>query len=553
MSDTFCAIGICFVKLSASEQRFFGFAEFLASLALMVLVWTIAEPRYRFRVRTAPLPLYGIAYFVVGSVGFLTLLTDIWRAQEWYVPQGPFLTPATWQGLLGASVLLTFLSWCWYAFIRPPVFGRFNAQRFERAVLDSVLRGVSTELAVVADELADSMEPLLQWAANENELENQQKARTQSVCAYRIFLALGDPRFIRPLVASAPQTALALFRAMSTSRQYPTSLRTFARNFVQESIRNKESYLFHEDHGYETGFMGYAKPLTTTMFGRYELVEALEQMLDPHYEAVSKWDADQWGAYCRLTLLVVKAYAAQSQMGHHSYVLHRAFHMIGQSQASLYKLDGIDSLSDDNENAYDKLRIRVQLLTDSIDALNGVPIPKGTRRRLTQEAHRSSPYSLLADTAFEIIFGASYVRKPWWPCWQVQHNAVWSQLFHFDRLDHPVGKLVKQMIRRRIYDEISRMDQMPNYKGAALVAFTLNVLGHHPLARSHDRDSRPLKRVVVQWVKQHFHELHTTRPEIAAHCLVEGMTYDARLRRVLFSRRGKLGTKKLRYSYLQVK
>ena len=109
-----------FVSLDANTQKFFGFSEFLTGLALMVLAWTIADVRYRFRVRTTPLPLQGVTFAVVGAVGILTLLTDLWRAEQWLVPQGHLLSAAEWQAFLGVLFLLTFLTWAWFAFIRPP-------------------------------------------------------------------------------------------------------------------------------------------------------------------------------------------------------------------------------------------------------------------------------------------------------------------------------------------------------------------------------------------------------------------------------------------------
>lgn len=39
-----------FISLDSTGQKLFGFSEFLAGLALMVLAWTIADVRYRFRV-----------------------------------------------------------------------------------------------------------------------------------------------------------------------------------------------------------------------------------------------------------------------------------------------------------------------------------------------------------------------------------------------------------------------------------------------------------------------------------------------------------------------
>ena len=115
-----CLYGVCFIPLDGNGQKFFGFSEFLAGLALMVLAWTTADVRYRFRVQTAPIPLLGITFSVVTAVGILTLLTDLWRAEQWLVPEGTLLTPGSWQAILGGLFLLTFLTWTWFAFIQPP-------------------------------------------------------------------------------------------------------------------------------------------------------------------------------------------------------------------------------------------------------------------------------------------------------------------------------------------------------------------------------------------------------------------------------------------------
>ena len=135
MSAEKCFVGVCFIPLDASGQKFFGFSEFLAALALMVLAWTIADVRYRFRVRTAPIPLHGVTFSVVTAVGILALLTDLWRAEQWLVPKGNVLTPASWQALLGGSFLFTFLTWAWFAFIRPPIYSRQNAEQFAPEIL----------------------------------------------------------------------------------------------------------------------------------------------------------------------------------------------------------------------------------------------------------------------------------------------------------------------------------------------------------------------------------------------------------------------------------
>ena len=118
-----CLGRLCFVPLDTSAPKFFGFSEYLAALALMVVVWTTSDIRYRFRIATAPLPLHRLTFASIASVGVLTLLTDLWRAGAWLVPEGNLLTPAIWQALLGAVFLLTFLTWAWFAYMKPPTLG----------------------------------------------------------------------------------------------------------------------------------------------------------------------------------------------------------------------------------------------------------------------------------------------------------------------------------------------------------------------------------------------------------------------------------------------
>ena len=141
----------------------------------MVLAWTIADVRYRFRVRTTPLPLQGVTFSVVAAVGGLTLLTDLWRAEQWLVPRGNLLTPAGWQAFLGGIFLLTFLTWAWFAFIRPPIFGKRNAQRYGQTLYQIILKGSPSELSVIADEVARSANSLIRHATDRGDFKNYRR------------------------------------------------------------------------------------------------------------------------------------------------------------------------------------------------------------------------------------------------------------------------------------------------------------------------------------------------------------------------------------------
>lgn len=262
MSAEKCILGLCFVPLDGNGQKFFGFSEFLAGLALMVLAWTIADVRYRFRVRTAPLPLLGLTFSVVAAVGVLTLLTDLWRASQWLVPKGDVLTPASWQALLGGLFLLTFLTWAWFAFIRPPVYGKHNAERFAQTLYRFVLKGSPEELAVIADEIAPSAVELVRHATDRGEIKNyriQPESESPRVppkveaYANDLLLLIADKRLCRAVVKSSPGTALAVFQAMGDTRKYGVQVETFARNLINEALANPDSFIFHETEGYESG------------------------------------------------------------------------------------------------------------------------------------------------------------------------------------------------------------------------------------------------------------------------------------------------------------
>lgn len=156
VEDT-CLWSICFYRLTGNEPRFFGFAELLAALALMVLAWTSTDARYRFRVRTAPLPMPRLTFWVVLTVGLLTLLTDVWRAEKWYVPRGTLITPGEWQAVLGAVLLLAFLTWIWFAFMRPP------------RVVQAASRGALGRAHLATASAGGEREPIRAAAAGQNE------------------------------------------------------------------------------------------------------------------------------------------------------------------------------------------------------------------------------------------------------------------------------------------------------------------------------------------------------------------------------------------------
>jgi hypothetical protein len=535
-----CVVGVCFVPLEETAPKFFGFSEFLASLALMVLAWTIADDRYRFRIRVAPLPLRGLTFGVVTAVGVLTLLTDLWRAQEWPVPKVGVLTPAIWQTLLAGMFFVTFLAWIWFAFIMPSRFGKWNAKRYAQTLYRFILKGSPTELAVVADELMYSAKEIVGHATDRSDFthdakrsEGREEPTKVEAYANDILLLLADKRFCRAIVESSPGTALRFFYEIGEAKKYAIQVQTFAKNIVSEALANKDSFLYHESDGYESGLIGYLKPLSKAMFANYEMVEMIGTMLDPDFSRRSKWDADQWEAYCRIVLLTFRDFVEKGHGGH-SYTLYGAIENVKDAASDLYKLNGVTNSAWD-----DDLLARLQTIIDFIDKTFEILDKKGVPNDLKLRIQNKSPlssrnsYDHIANLIFDIIFAASAVTSPRDQCWWIQHNLVWDRLFNFPHTGGKAAAAVKFKVCRLLYNEIEKMKRFPNFKGARILGFCLNVMGLKLDKGDDHKDSRALHKVLLTFTRKNYAWLHNDTPRVAEACLVDDVTYDVKKHRLV--------------------
>lgn len=535
------AIRVWFVPLESSAPKFFGFSEFLAGLALMVLAWTIADTRYRFRIWSAPIPLYGSTFVVVTAVGALTLLTDLWRAQGWLVPKLSFLTSASWQALLAGAYFLTFLIWAVFAFIKPATFSKWNAKRFAQTLFGVIVKGSPTELAVVADELRRSAKAIVLNATGGARLPdtfpNLSTSIKQPSKAERysndILSLIADKRFCRAIVESSPVTAWAFFGEMGAQKKYGIQIQTFANNIVNEALENKNSFLYHETAGYESGLIGSYKPICQAIFSNYEMVESIETVLDADFTNRSKWDSEKWEAYCRVVLLTFRDYIEKDNSGD-SYVLYRALDNIKDASSDLYKLNGITS-SHWGDDVWACLRVVVKFIQDAVTILEKKGVPADLRERNGRRVPQNSKniYDHVANLIYEVILQASFVKSPRDLCWSIQHNMLWGDLFNFGHLNGEAGNFVKYKVCRLMYNDVAEMNRCPNYQGARILSFCLNVMGLKRGEGDYYNDSRALQKAILIWTRKNFARLHNYDPRVAEACLVDGVTYDVANHRIV--------------------
>ena len=298
----------------------FSFAAFISGLALLIIVYTVSDVRYRFRIAVAPIPLYRITYLLIIFIGFGTLLTDLL-----YSELSPTVALLTYlpicQAVFGAIFLILILIWVYIAFIDPPIFSKKNYIKYANILFQYILKGSGNELPIIASEIARSAISIVKLSSEILNRPAKRDLDTDKITnikpnaanyAHDVLILLGNRKLCRNIIAFSPGTAIAFFNVMTDIKKYNIPIRQFSKNISTEVIINKDSILYHEDEGFSSGLIGYLKPFSQAIYGNYELVETLasnqESPLDIRYELVSSWDAAQLEVYCRCVLITMKSY-----------------------------------------------------------------------------------------------------------------------------------------------------------------------------------------------------------------------------------------------------
>ncbi|MBI3371056.1 MAG: hypothetical protein HY017_04750 [Betaproteobacteria bacterium] len=507
-------------------------------MALLVVIYTIADARYKFRIAVTPGALYVATFVVLAIVGLQTLLTEIWIVEGWWVPKTQGITRATWQGVFGLLFLGTFLTWMYYAFIRPPIFGRRNARRFARELYRYILRGNDDELKIIANELARSAKSLIAYARRlpprfaEDAGARKGVKRSAEVedYAHDILLLIANRKLCRQIVATSPVTAQALFEEMTNIGKFDIPIGQFARNISSEAIAQKGSFLYDEAEGYSSGLLGYLKPVSHAVYGNFALVETLASNvaspLDIHFEEQWAWDAKQWEAYCRATLITLTNCLERGCGSPNSYALNRAMHGIESAYRDLHRLN--DSPDAYGTDIYDRLRVAADFVKSAIDLIDKQTNPPPPLCRVREGTYPKNIYDHLALLIFDLCFAASTVKSPPDLCWTIHHNIVWSTIFSRIGSDGAAWKIVRLKVRRLLYDEIAKLTEFPNFKGSRILGFCLNVLGMNTgrNKQNYGTDAYALAKAIHSWTRKHYLSIRQENPDVARSVLIGSLSFD---------------------------
>ena len=519
---------LCFVPPDplSSGIKIFGFSEFLASLALLVVIFTVTDTRYKFRISIAPLPLYVITFAIIALTGIISLLSDVWSAGKWWVLDSNFDIKITTQAILGFCFLFCFMLWIYYAFLKPPVFSKRNQMKYINALYKYIAKGVEQELAIITDELGRSANSLIKYSGKGDGVTTQ--------IANDILYLIGNKNFCKVLVATSPRTATYFFVSTNAFKNYDIPLHQFSANVSQEVIKNKNSIIYHEDNGYYSGLMGEIQEWSKSFYGNYLLIDSLQRghlsPFDFNYKTFLSFDNEQWDAYFRVSIIYLEERLKRERFIDTSPVLNSVLESIKYCTQNMHMVDKTDDEIKKSEEI-EKLHSSIDFIgklfdtTTKLKAKTTYQYSVRKRRKYVFDIHYH-----ISSALIELLFKASLCQADNFTTWHIQNNIVWDGIFSTREEFH--GEFHKMTIRntiRTMYEELKSIEKIANFKNTRIAGLILNVLGLAPgpcFATRNDKRLALIKRLTQKIIKERFITLLEQQPQVAESMFPKCISYE---------------------------
>ncbi len=507
---------------------------FLGIIAFAVAVFTLSGPKFQFRQATAILPFRALFFVTLVISAMATFLVE---ACVMYGIRSPaFVDPNTVNLVIAAVIAVLVLYWMKICFIWPPRFSRYTAQKFFQQTFLYITNGSREELLVLARELMREIPRLISHSPVRknvpfNDNEPPELTRLESY-TNDLFLLLSDPRFCDVVAEEIPTFPAYLSEEMVRLERFDAPAHLVIRRIVISLLAKPGSALFVENEWLDQGYTGEVKPITRAIFGNWHKLEryagGVESPLDLYYPYARSWDTDTWNVYFGLAREYVRGLTSSKYRNSHAQGLYdvlktteTAFEQIGD----LTKSDN----TFDSHNPYFHASAANGFLKDLIKIFDEAGERVYFDRR-DKHFFGNELSSKIAKLLHKAIFDASGVNTKEFRMWDVQHNLVWSPIERGEVHDTEIMKMVRRKLRRMIWQNIKRMDQFPNFKGARYVRFFLNVLGFYD-EKMHrrvgeDRESWTLAKVVAGWVGRNYQTIAVTHPPVAEAMLPANIEYD---------------------------
>lgn len=514
---------------------FLDVSGFLGILAFSVAVFTLSSPKFQIRQATAMVPFRAVFFGTLVLSGIITFAIEGLILYEIRIPL--FLDPNTVNYLITTAIALLILYWMKVCFILPPRFSRFTAHRFFNQTYFHIENGSREEMLALARELMREAPRLIRHTPRlkRHPLDGEKSVKFSKLQTEAHFLnaLLSDTRFCKAVAEEIPSFPAHMVEVAVEAERFDVPIHLMVKRTVVAMLSKPGSALMVENEWLGQGYIGEAKPITRSIFWNWHLLEGyelgLESPLDLGYPYARDWDRDTWRTYFGMARLYLGGLTSKGRANWHAqgirHILEttkKAFEQIGSEE----KYNDVFSPHNPTSIANEANKFLKNLVKVFDEGDGWVDFNRNDDFRFGADLS-----SDLASLYFEVIFDAAQINTKEFRMWHVQHNTIWSPINGHEVKNTKLMKMVRRKLRRMIWDEVMRMDEIgPNYKGAGYIRFCLNVLGFYD-EKMHrkdplERDSWPLAKVLSNWVKKNYQTIAVSHPPVAKAMLPANIEYE---------------------------
>lgn len=537
-------LGICFETASKNgTEQIFGIADFLATVAIFLVAYSLSDAKYRFRSAVTSFS-YRLVLFIATLGGGVSLLAiNIVFSLALPVPRA-INNPFFFQIAIAAVFIGVISYWMFRAFVRPPVFTRSNAIPFAQEVFRGIADGDEGELAACVHEVGRSARELVKESSRTDVRRAlhaggfEDYTPTSAQVASDVLLLIGDRRFCRMVAKRMPWVAAEIFRAAAEYDADVRRLAQFARNVSDEFFADTESAIHHEDDGYYSGLIGYLKPVSSVMFGNSKLIERLSSAAGSPLQLLwlnhRQWEIKSWKTYNKSVLLFLDDKLQRKSGVYVTTDLYQVLSGFKSVCIDLYLVNDMDESAYYGSLPCQKFHEVVDFLSETIALLNKHQVfASRFPSKRDGRFYANDIYDHIVDVAVNLFSSAGAVDTSDFRNWTIQHNILWSELMA--ELDESKAQDVfRKRLQRVILLEVRDMSRLPSFVTARLLSVCLNVLGLRVDRASYrPRATRAFKRLVLAWTKRNFLTLYAKYPSVAEACIGGTIAFDKERNRLV--------------------
>lgn len=534
---------------------------FLTVSAFSVAIYTLSSPKYQIRLNTAPIPFKSILFMTLLLSGFTVISSELIVRLSIRVPR--FLDLNLINFLIAVSLTGLILYWLKVCFYRPPKYGSKTAKRFRQIAFSYIINGSEEEMFAFAGETMREMGriiehcPSLKPGTGEDKDVAERSDVEQSTL--ELIYLLADSRFCDLITEKLPSFPAHLMDTLVAQKRYELPTAVIIKRFVVAFLSNKNSAIHIENEWLSNSYVGQVKPITWSIFGSWHLFERLETGLDSpldfRFRYNLEWDTETWRTYFGCCLVYIEGLIRSSES---TYFRSDFRNIIGTAEGAFDDLGIYNNTNDRriNHEIYFKAKYTSDFLNDMLKLVEDSGKFQPTFNHLDKYHMGRDISSELAGLFFKAIEkSAENKSHDFMDVWTVQHNLVWTAMHHHETKDLPIMRMTRRKVRRHIWNEVRRMDKSPNYVGAKLISYCVNVFGFydsvHPKSGGSRSDYVAISKLVTRWLKSNYTSLAETHPPVAEACLPFNVVYDAAAKELVRTKEDPL-TGKLRVTVLSL-